>query len=60
MRGIMQARSKPLNVIATSGSSESQKVISYDTPTQKAACKLIDANNVEELVSLLQNEAKVI
>ena len=60
MRGIMQARSKPLKVIASSGSGECQKIVSYDTPTPKATCKLIDANNVEELVALLQNEAKVI
>ena len=60
MRGIMQARSKPLNVVATNGSAGSQKVNSYDSPAPKAACKMIDANNVEELVNLLQNEAKVI
>tara|TARA_B100001778_G_scaffold305123_1_gene283565 strand:+ start:545 stop:1294 length:750 start_codon:yes stop_codon:yes gene_type:complete len=60
MRGIMQARSKPLHVIAASGTSTNQKVVNYDTPAKKAACKLVDANNVEELVSLLQNEAKVI
>tara|TARA_Y100000589_G_scaffold2595_1_gene2443 strand:+ start:243 stop:992 length:750 start_codon:yes stop_codon:yes gene_type:complete len=59
MRGIMQARSKPLKVIDATGFKECQKVVSYDTPKQKAACKLIDANNIEELVSLLQNEAKV-
>ena len=60
MRGIMQARSKPLNVISADDSSQSQKIVNYDTPTKKSACKLIDANNVEELVSLLQKEAKVI
>lgn len=60
MRGIMQARTKPLNVVAASGAANVQSVTSYDTPPPKAACKLIDANNVEELVNLLQNEAKVI
>ena len=60
MRGIMQARSKPLHIIAASGTNASQKIVNYDTPAKKAACKLVDANNVEELVSLLQNEAKVI
>ena len=60
MRGIMQARSKPLNVIPASGNIASQKVVNYDTPAKKSACKLVDASNVEELVSLLQNEAKVI
>lgn len=60
MRGIMQARSKPLNVVPPSGNAASQKVSSYDSPAPKEACKIIDANNVEELVTLLQNEAKVI
>ncbi len=60
MRGIMQARSKPLNVVAAAGTAGSQKVTTYDSPAAKAACKMIDANNVEELVNLLQNEAKVI
>ncbi len=60
MRGIMQARTKPLAVVAPTGSDVSQKVSNYDSPAPKAACKMIDANNVEELVNLLQNEAKVI
>jgi electron transfer flavoprotein beta subunit len=60
MRGIMQARSKPLNVVAASGASPSQSVNSYELPAAKSACKMIDANNVDELVNLLQNEAKVI
>ena len=60
MRGIMQARTKPLTVVAASGSASSQKVSNYDSPAPKAACKMVDAGNVEELVNLLQNEAKVI
>ncbi len=60
MRGIMQARSKPLNIVNASGSASSQKIANFDAPTPKAACKMVDANNMEELVNLLQNEAKVI
>ena len=60
MRGIMQARSKPLIIVDASGSKISQKVANYDSPAPKEACKMVDANNVEELVKLLQNEAKVI
>jgi len=60
MRGIMQARSKPLTVITSSGSTSSQSVNSYASPAAKSACKMINASNVEELVHLLQNEAKVI
>lgn len=60
MRGIMQARTKPLNVIVATEKDGYQKVIRYDAPPKKATCKLIDSNNVEELVSLLQSEAKVL
>jgi electron transfer flavoprotein beta subunit len=60
MRGIMQARTKPLNVITSIGNEGNQKVINYETPPQKSSCKLVDPNNIEELVKLLQNEAKVL
>jgi electron transfer flavoprotein beta subunit len=35
-------------------------VAQYELPAAKGAVKMIDADNVEELVSLLKNEAKVI
>lgn len=60
MRGIMQARTKPLNIAPASNAESVQSIESFNTPAPKAACKMIDANNVDELVSLLQNEAKVI
>ena len=60
MRGIMLSRTKPLEVLAVQNSVNNQKVAQYELPPAKKACKMIDAGNVEELVSLLQNEAKVI
>jgi electron transfer flavoprotein beta subunit len=39
---------------------KAQTVVNYDSPAPKEACKMVDSNNVEELVKLLQNEAKVI
>jgi electron transfer flavoprotein beta subunit len=61
MRGIMQARNKPLKVIDpfTNGDGFT-KSISFKKPDEKNACKLIDKENVKELVKLLQTEAKVI
>ena len=32
----------------------------FDLPESKSQCKMIDAENVKELVDLLHNEAKVI
>jgi electron transfer flavoprotein beta subunit len=60
MRGIMQARTKPLNVVEPSNNDASLSDSSYELPADKADCKLVDADNVAELVSLLHNEAKVI
>ena len=60
MRGIMDSRSKPLIVLPSSSNDFAQKTINHELPTAKSGCKMIDANNVDELVNLLQNEAKVI
>ena len=60
MRGIMAARTKPLNVVPASGSASLTEVASYSTPDEKSGCKYIDPANMDELVSLLHNEAKVI
>ncbi|MEM9327395.1 MAG: electron transfer flavoprotein subunit beta/FixA family protein [Bacteroidota bacterium] len=60
MRGIMSARSKPLNVIDPVGDETRTEVGSYELPPEKGEVKMIDPDNVQELVSLLKNEAKVI
>lgn len=60
MRGIMMSRNKPLAVEASQSSDSAQKVVKLEKPAAKAGCKMIDPSNVEELVDLLQNEAKVI
>lgn len=60
MRGIMSARSKPLNVVEPVEAEESSTLRNYELPPEKGKIKMIDADNVEELVSLLKNEAKVI
>ena len=58
MRGIMAARSKPLNVIEPSNIEALTAVASYELPPAKAGVKLVDADNVDELVRLLHEEAK--
>jgi electron transfer flavoprotein beta subunit len=60
MRGIMQARTKPLQVIESSNNENLTASISFIKPSEKGACKLVASDNVAELVSLLHNEAKVI
>ncbi len=60
MRGIMMARKKPLNVVEPAAASPMTEYVNYELPPAKAACKIIDAENVKELVTLLHTEAKVI
>lgn len=60
MRGIMAARTKPLNVVAPAAIEPLTSFESYEMPAAKSACKMIDPENMDELVSLLHNEAKVI
>ncbi|MCC7331497.1 MAG: electron transfer flavoprotein subunit beta/FixA family protein [Flavobacteriales bacterium] len=60
MRGIMAARTKPLTVLPAYSSQNATKVKAFTLPPAKSACKFVDASNVEELVSLLHNEAKAI
>ncbi|MGY5351682.1 electron transfer flavoprotein subunit beta/FixA family protein [Wenyingzhuangia sp. IMCC45533] len=60
MRGIMMARKKPLNVIPAADVNATTQISSFEKPEAKGACKMIDANNIDELIDLLHNEAKVI
>ena len=58
MRGIMQARSKPLKVKEPIDTNIETKITDFSKPDSKGAIKLVD--NVDELINLLHNEAKVI
>ncbi len=60
MRGIMMARKKPLNVVEPMGATAETKVNSFDKPAPKGQIKMVDADNLDELINLLHNEAKAI
>lgn len=60
MRGIMSARTKPLEVKEPTGDAPKTKVSKFELPPAKGAVKLVDPDNMDELVNLLKNEAKVI
>lgn len=60
MRGIMAARTKPLKVVEPSTTEALTSIVSYELPPAKAGVKLVDAENVAELVRLLHEEAKAI
>ena len=60
MRGIMAARTKPLKVLEPSTADTLTSIESFELPAPKAGVKLVSADNVEELVKLLHEEAKAI
>jgi electron transfer flavoprotein beta subunit len=60
MKGIMGAKSKPLNVVAPQGVASLTSVVKYELPPPKSAVKMIPADHPEQLIELLHTEAKVI
>jgi len=60
MRGIMMAKRKPLNVVTAVGAEDLAVVSSFEMPAGKSSVKMIDPDNMDELVRLLQEEAKVL
>jgi electron transfer flavoprotein beta subunit len=60
MRGIMSARTKPLKVVEAKGTDSGVKLKRFELPPPKGAVKMIPAENVGELVTLLKSEAKVL
>ncbi len=60
MRGIMSARTKPLQVVQPVPVDVPTKVDKYELPAPKGACKMIPAEQAEKLIMLLRTEAKVL
>lgn len=59
MRGIMSARTKPLVVIEAVEASQLNNIIKFETPTPRTSVQLIDASEVDKLIDLLHNQAKL-
>ncbi len=60
MRGIMMARKKPLNVMEPIDNAAETTSVKFEKPAVKEAVTMVSVDNLDELVSLLHNEAKVI
>ena len=60
MRGIMTARTKTLTILEPIDAPSETKAVKFEKPAPKSAVKLISADNLDELINLLHNEAKVI
>lgn len=60
MRGIMMAKSKPLEVIEAVSFQEKLSTKQFELPPAKSTVKMVDPDNMDELVRLLHEEAKAI
>jgi electron transfer flavoprotein beta subunit len=60
MKGIMGARSKPLKVVEPVAVEPLTEIVSFELPPSKKGVKMVAADNAEELITLLHDEAKVI
>jgi len=60
MRGIMAARTKPLQVIEATVTNPLTSVKSYTLNPGRTTCKMITEEQLDELVNLLHTQAKVI
>lgn len=60
MRGIMSARTKPLQVVEPIAVASLSNITSFEMPAARSAVKLIATDNVSALIEALHSEAKVI
>ena len=60
MRGIMMARQKPLTILDPIAVNPETTSVSFEKPAPKNTVTLVSSDNLDELINLLHNEAKVI
>lgn len=60
MRGIMSARTKPLNVVEAVEAPSLQQYVHYDKPEPRGQVKLVPPDNAQDLIKLLHEQARVI
>ncbi len=60
MRGIMTARTKPLQVQEPTSVAVKVDAVSFDSVPPRASVKMVSPDNLDELVRMLHEEAKVI
>ena len=60
MRGIMMARRMTISVVTPPPTEPLTQAVAYEMPPEKPPCKMIAAEKAEEIIDLLEKEAKVI
>src|SRR5699024_7688190 len=58
MRGIMMARKKPLKVVGADEAHAKTNITKFEKPAPKGDIKMVDPDNLDELVELLHTDAK--
>jgi electron transfer flavoprotein beta subunit len=53
-------KNKALTILEPVAANVNTKAVKFEKPAAKSAVKLISADNLDELINLLHNEAKVI
>jgi len=59
MRGIMQARTKPLKVVEPASIEQTTEYVTYEAPEDKGDCEYIEAEDAEKLIEILHNKEKL-
>ncbi len=60
MKGIIDAKKKPLTVVPKSAAPAKIELITFEALPAKSGVKMISADNLDELVSVFKNELKII
>lgn len=60
MRGIMQARQKPFEIVPPKQASARSEDVTFEKPAPKQEVKLVPADDLDQLIELLHKEANVI
>lgn len=56
MRGIMAAKKKPVTIVSPSAANAKTQISSYILPDAKAGCKMIAADDLQQLVEVLSSK----
>lgn len=60
MKGIIDAKKKPLNVIAKVNVENHSELVRFETPAAKSGVRMIDPDKLDEMVDIFKNELKII
>lgn len=60
MKGIMDAKKKPLEIIPAIEVNTNIELVRFELPPNKSSVRMIDPNNINELLSVFSDDLKII